>query len=93
MLGLISVFKKKFIFLYLQEIGVINLLYNCMSFIAARKDTTTKNCFVWVFFNWDDGEIEHYIPHLLHVFWQYLTARSRFEQITTSTPGAEQKAG
>lgn len=68
----------------------MNLLYDCMLFFAAREDTTTKNGF---FLNRGDGDFENHIPHLLHVFWQYLTARSRFEQMTTSTPGAEQKAG
>lgn len=61
---------------------------------AASEDTTVKKGIVWVvFFLTGARDFGHHIPHLLHVFWQYLTARSRFAQMTTSTPGAEQNAG
>lgn len=60
---------------------------------AASEDTTVKKRIVWVVFLTGARDFGHHIPHLLHVFWQYLTARSRFAQMTTSTPGAEQNAG
>lgn len=66
----------------------LNIIY-----LPLAKTPLSRKELYGLFFLTGARDFGHHIPHLLHVFWQYLTARSRFAQMTTSTPGAEQNAG